>query len=65
VTGERGDRGSESVDADDVCVRWTCNGGASRVCVRCVCFRVGNARSAGVEVVEFIRQSIPLPPGCR
>jgi hypothetical protein len=53
MAGERGDRGSEPVDADDVRVRWTCNGGASRVRVRCVCVRVGNARSAGVEVVEL------------
>ena len=51
TAGERGDGRGEPVDADYVCLGRTCDVRVGSVCVWGVCVRVGDAGTAGVEVV--------------
>ncbi|KAH9986293.1 GWT1-domain-containing protein [Russula vinacea] len=52
TSGERGDWCSEPIDADYVCLEWTCDVGIGSVCVWRVCVRVGDEETSGVEVIK-------------
>ena len=55
TAGERGDGRGESVDADYVCFERTCNVRVGSVCIWRVCVRVGDAETAGVEIIKRTR----------
>ena len=55
TAGERGDGRGESVDADYVYSERTCNVRVGSVCVWRVRVRVGDAETAGVEIIKRTR----------